>query len=612
MSLRGRSDQRGQPGQPGRWLDPAVTGAERELRQALDEAAKREADEVALRRVWSRLAQAPDLIAGDAIPASAGAGTRGGGWRSWWKWALSAWLVGSGTVAAATIIMLAVHSHGRQGQGDAGVGSFLASQASTSNEYGPGDRHDEQSVLVAPATVRTARGEILNLSLRGGTAVTLNSESILSLDKDDQPTVAAGDVRFHVPHQPPGQRFVVAAQGYRVVVVGTRFAVQVTDAPAVPRVHVSVEEGVVQVWSTGERAPLAVLHAGEGWTAPTETATATDHSGASVGARQDVRNPDAVAGEESRRSTLRAPVAIQSRGSAHPLDPRTHGRRHDAPTVGPSGSAHEAGVTLALGSPGDNAAASLGPSGTSHFGNDDNGPGAGLEPSATSPDPIVARPTAPTARVVSPPAPEVAALLSQAKVARAAGERRKALGLYRKLVENGGPVGEDAAYEMGRLYRDELSQPREAIATWRLYRARNPRGLLRIEADLSIIETLMALDDKSGALSEASDFIRRYPEGERHPEMARLVGDLSRERGECQAAIDAYDEVLGDGRARGAILDEVTFHRAICLLRKSPGSGPGSEAMRAYIQKFPNGRYRAQAQRLMSGAPLEPGGAAPN
>jgi tetratricopeptide (TPR) repeat protein len=217
----------------------------------------------------------------------------------------------------------------------------------------------------------------------------------------------------------------------------------------------------------------------------------------------------------------------------------------------------------------------------------------------------------PTGRVVSPPpAPEVAALLSQAKTARAAGERHKALGLYRKLVENGGPVGEDAAYEMGRLYRDELSQPREAIATWRLYRARNPRGLLRIEADLSIIETLMALDDKSSALSEASDFIRRYPEGERHPEMARLVGDLSRERGECQAAIDAYDEVLGDARSRGAILDEVTFHRAICLLRKSPGVG--SEAIRAYSQKFPTGRYRAQAQRLMGGAPLEPGGAAPN
>jgi tetratricopeptide (TPR) repeat protein len=515
-------------------------------------------------------------------------------------------------VAAATIIMMAVHSHGRQGQGDAGVGSLVASQASPSNELGAGDRHDEQSVLVAPATVRTAPGEILNLSLRGGTAVTLNSESILSLDRDDQPTVAAGDVRFRVPHQPPGQRFVVAAQGYRVVVVGTRFGVQVTDATAAPRVHVNVEEGVVQVWRAGGDAPLAVLHAGEDWTAP--TATAAGDSGAT---KQDLRHPDAVAGEESRRSApgskLRAAAGIQSRVSAHPLDPRAHGRRHDDLTAGQSGSGtdHAAALTLALGSPGDNATASLAPSGTSRFGNDDDGAGAALEPSGAGPEPLVTRPSVPSARVASPPpAPEVAALLSQAKVARAAGERHKALGLYRKLVENGGPVGEDAAYEMGRLYRDELSQPREAIATWRLYRARNPRGLLRIEADLSIIETLMALDDKSGALSEASDFIRRYPEGERHPEMARLVGDLSRERGECQAAIDAYDEVLGDARARGAILDEVTFHRAICLLRKSPGAG--ADAIRAYVQKFPHGRYRTQAQRLMGGAPLEPGGAAPN
>src|SRR5689334_20559558 len=41
------------------WLATPSTPAEAELRQALDEAAAREADEVALRRVWARVSEAP-------------------------------------------------------------------------------------------------------------------------------------------------------------------------------------------------------------------------------------------------------------------------------------------------------------------------------------------------------------------------------------------------------------------------------------------------------------------------------------------------------------------------------------------------------------------------
>ena len=46
-----------------KWPAPPRNGVEAELRQALVEGSRRAADEVALRRVWSRLSQIPDLVA---------------------------------------------------------------------------------------------------------------------------------------------------------------------------------------------------------------------------------------------------------------------------------------------------------------------------------------------------------------------------------------------------------------------------------------------------------------------------------------------------------------------------------------------------------------------
>jgi hypothetical protein len=46
------------------------------------------------------------------------------------------------------------------------------------------------------------------------------------------------------------------------------------------------------------------------------------------------------------------------------------------------------------------------------------------------------------------------------------------------------------------------------VAAWRAYRAEHPRGLLRIESDISVIETLVSAGDKGGALAEASEFVR--------------------------------------------------------------------------------------------------------
>jgi hypothetical protein len=199
-------------------------------------------------------------------------------------------------------------------------------------------------------------------------------------------------------------------------------------------------------------------------------------------------------------------------------------------------------------------------------------------------------------------------LAVQARAARAAGDSRRALGLYRMLAQRGGAAGENAEYEIGRVLRDSLHQPREAVAAWRAYRAQHPRGLLRIESDLSVIETLVSVGDKAGAVTEASDFIRRYPESERRLEVARLAGDLLRERGDCSGAVNAYNVALATGRARResarSLTDGISFHRSACLMRDD--TNEGVVALKAYLQAFPGGRFRGEAQRLLAGTQPSP------
>ncbi|MBC8132828.1 MAG: hypothetical protein H7X95_07585 [Deltaproteobacteria bacterium] len=194
---------------------------------------------------------------------------------------------------------------------------------------------------------------------------------------------------------------------------------------------------------------------------------------------------------------------------------------------------------------------------------------------------------------------EATPLALQVRAARASGDSRRALVLYRALAQKGGAAGENAENEIGRVLRDGLHQPREAVAAWRLYRAQHPRGLLRIEADISLIETLVLMGDKTAAVAEASDFIQRHPDSERRAEIARLAGDLLRERGACADAIAAYETALRSGHGRKDVADGASFHRAVCTMRGARSEGMA--ALQAYLVSFPNGRFRAEAQGLLNG-----------
>lgn len=575
----------GGPAAPERWLSSPATAAEVELRQALDRASAREADEVALRRVWARLAEKPLLVPvpAESLDAQESFHMR----RIRWPWVVAASLAGATAVLA--IMVVTGNSQGR------GTGTVVAQGGSV--DVGELTKKaillDEHSTLVAPATVRTGAGETLRLALRGGTEVVVGSESTLVLDENDRPAVVRGDVEFHVPPQPSGQTFAVQAGHYRVVVVGTRFHVRMSDENA----GVGVQEGVVEIW-TDHR--LARITAGQSWTSRIGQASAPAIEMAAPAAAAPALVPATTA---SAAPAARGLHAIRGARFARVAPAGAGTARLGKPTLARTGDARRV-LAMATPSSTGTSGSSISGSGTASAAMVIGSPGvSGSGPSEEAT--LAALGPTPSNTVLAPPAPapapmDPAVLANQARTAQAAGNARRALDLYRLLAQRQGAVGENAGYEIGRVLRDGLHQPREAVAAWRDYRTQHPRGLLRIEADISVIETLASVGDKTGALTEASDFIRRYPESERKMEVARLAGDLLRERGDCASAIDAYDVAMGSGRARREIADGVSFHRSACVLRRDHAKGV--EALKGYLQSFPSGHFRSDAERLLSEA----------
>jgi transmembrane sensor len=155
-----------------------------------------------------------------------------------------------------------------------------------------------------------------------------------------------------------------------------------------------------------------------------------------------------------------------------------------------------------------------------------------------------------------------------ARAALASGDAPRALQLYRTLAQGTGPEAENAAYEVGKVLNERMGQPAGAVNAWRRYRAAYPDGILRVEADVSIIETLAKSGDSDGALAEASDFLHRRPDSERRAEIARLAGDLYRARGDCRHAVGMYQIAASASRPRDAV-EAAAAHRAECQARLS-------------------------------------------
>jgi hypothetical protein len=191
--------------------------------------------------------------------------------------------------------------------------------------------------------------------------------------------------------------------------------------------------------------------------------------------------------------------------------------------------------------------------------------------------------------------------LAAARAARAASDPRRALALYEHLASRTGPAAENALYEIGGIYHDQLKQPAKAVTAWDRYRTRYPNGLLRAEADLSVIDALASLGtsaDETRTLNEALAFLKHYPHSERRGEVSRVVGDLYRERSSYRAALDFYRAVPSTKTGAGADdADDAAFGQAACLYALRDDGADA--ALRGYLAQRPHGRHAHDASRLL-------------
>jgi tetratricopeptide (TPR) repeat protein len=445
-----------------------------ELRRALDEAQQRVPDDVTLRRGWAAIDNGPTT-------------RRRGARLSWF----------AGGMASTAAIALA-------------CAAWLWPRGVTPEH---------------PQGLQ-AQAETKRLTLEGGVEAELQHTSVMRIEGSDA-RVEGGTVRFKVPHRRPGHPFVVRADQYRVVVIGTRFGVGVNHDR---RVDVDVDEGVVEVWNGDAR--VARLEPGQRWNSVPAAPAAGGEDAPAKAAEKPPLSAEKV--ETATAAPAEKPPAAVEPEVA--LVPRSESRRYRS-----------------------------------------------------------SRTPARLAMVDSPSRGGDTA--SAARSALAAGDAPKAIEIYKGLAQKTGPVAENASYEIGRI-QSERGQYGAAVATWRRYRSDYPNGILRVEADVSIIETLARTGESDDALAEATDFLRRHPDSERRAEIARVAGDLYRARGDYRRAIGAYQIAIGAARTRD-VAEAASFHRAACLVRL--GDTGGVDAARAYLRAYPSGRFRNEASGLVAG-----------
>jgi tetratricopeptide (TPR) repeat protein len=164
-------------------------------------------------------------------------------------------------------------------------------------------------------------------------------------------------------------------------------------------------------------------------------------------------------------------------------------------------------------------------------------------------------------RAATPAAP--AAVRPDCGQLAASKRAQEALTCYQEQAAQNGLAGETALYDLARLWRDSFGDLDRALAAFQAQRARFPNGVLRTEADLSIIELLPRLDRHADALAESEQFLTAHPKAERSGEIHLLRGNIFREvLRDLDHAEREY--ALGAG-ARGRVGDDNRFMHAVCL-----------------------------------------------
>jgi hypothetical protein len=110
----------------------------------------------------------------------------------------------------------------------------------------------------------------------------------------------------------------------------------------------------------------------------------------------------------------------------------------------------------------------------------------------------------------------------------------------RAQAAGGGLRAQVALFHIGRINQEDLQEPAGALATFEELRRRFPDGLLRAEADLSIVQLLAAAGRHGEALQESAALLARGSSPERAVELRLLRGNVYRQLGDPAGAEREY------------------------------------------------------------------------
>jgi TolA-binding protein len=210
-----------------------------------------------------------------------------------------------------------------------------------------------------------------------------------------------------------------------------------------------------------------------------------------------------------------------------------------------------------------------------------------------SPSPAPAGPTLPPAVPLPPVAPP-AGTVAAAPPASPPGDQ---------------PTDEQELLGQALRQLQAAHDAKAALATLDAYAARFPVGALAPEASRLRTFALLALGRKSAALAELD---RQSWVGLPDAEERRVLrGELRAGAGRWQAAFADFDAVVqahanerasavADDARAGEGVERALWGRASARSRLGDESGARAD-LRAYLERFPRGRFAAEATRLLGG-----------
>ena len=133
---------------------------------------------------------------------------------------------------------------------------------------------------------------------------------------------------------------------------------------------------------------------------------------------------------------------------------------------------------------------------------------------------------------------------------------------------------------------------KQALVRLDEYSARFPSGLLKVEAQAARVDALMLLGRRDEALGllEHTTFTR-LPRG---GELTVLRGELRAASGRCREALSDF-AASGDSGSTAEVAERGLYGQGMCRAHLGDLAGAESD-LRAYLARFPAGRFRASAQ----------------